>query len=39
MTFNPNKDRLFEGSFFLEVSVWSPLIFQEELIEYQYNFV
>ena len=32
--FNPNKTGLFEGSFF-----WTHFIFQEELIQYQYNFI
>ena len=38
--FNPNKDGLFEDSFFLGGQFDPPsLIFQEELIYYQYNFI
>ena len=44
---NPYKARFFEGSFFWRVSISlsppppppHPLIFQEELIQCQYNFI
>ena len=37
---NPNKARVFEDSLFWGVSIWPPsFIFQEELIQCQYNFI
>ena len=36
---NPNMAGLFEGSFFWGGVNFTPFIFQEELIQYQYNFM
>ena len=37
---NPNKTGLFEGSFFRGEGQFDPsFIFQEDLIQYQYNFI